>query len=114
MTAQPDETIREMPGDAALPRQNGELVFEAPWESRAFGLAVAMEEQGVYEWSAFVDELVKEIAAEDAAGSDSTYYERWLVSLERLLLSRGLVDATELEARHEEYASGLHDEDGHL
>ena len=33
----------ERPDDVPtdLPRRNGELVFEAPWESRAFGLAAA-------------------------------------------------------------------------
>jgi hypothetical protein len=30
-----------MEGTAALPRQNDELVFNAPWESRALGMAVA-------------------------------------------------------------------------
>ena len=29
-------------GPAAPPRDNGELVFAAPWESRAFGLALAL------------------------------------------------------------------------
>lgn len=31
-----------MSGAAALPRRNGELVFEAPWQGRAFGLALAL------------------------------------------------------------------------
>ena len=31
-------------GAAAPPRSNGELVFEAPWESRSFGMAVALSE----------------------------------------------------------------------
>ena len=33
----------------ALPRENGELVFQAPWEARAFGLAVALNEKDLYE-----------------------------------------------------------------
>ena len=33
-------------GAAAPPRSNGELVFEAPWESRSFGMAVALSEPG--------------------------------------------------------------------
>ena len=38
--ALPDE-VAFMEGVAALPRDNGELVFAAPWEGRAFALAVA-------------------------------------------------------------------------
>ena len=33
-------------GHDGPPRANGELVFEAPWESRAFGVAVALHESG--------------------------------------------------------------------
>jgi hypothetical protein len=29
-------------GPATPPRDNGELVFAAPWESQAFGLALAL------------------------------------------------------------------------
>ncbi len=113
MTAEPESGIREMDGTAALPRQNGELIFEAPWESRAFGIAVALEAQGNYSWRQFRDELVEEIAAAEAQSQESTYYERWLASLEKLLLKLDVVSPEELEARHAEYESGLHDEDGH-
>ena len=80
-----------------LPRSNGELVFDAPWQSRAFGLAVALHERGVYEWSAFSHALAEEIAA---AGPDdgSRYYEHWLAALERLLRERDVVADAELAA----------------
>ena len=51
--------------DLDVPRSNGELVFSAPWESRAFGMAVALHEQGAYDWDAFRDRLVAEIGAND-------------------------------------------------
>ena len=114
MTSEPAGDIRQMEGEAAPPLKNGELVFEAPWESRAFGMAVALEAQGQYPWRAFRDRLVEEIAGAERSGDESTYYERWLASLEKLLLTEGLISPAELEARHEEYASGLHDEDGHI
>jgi len=31
--------------DASLPRDNGELVFEAPWQARALAIAVALVEK---------------------------------------------------------------------
>jgi nitrile hydratase accessory protein len=100
-----------MTGDEALPRKNGELVFEAPWEGRSFGLAVAMNEDGLYDWSAFRDKLVEEIAAAESQGARSSYYERWMAALERLALERGFVTAGELDVRAAEYASGERDDE---
>ena len=103
--------VNNMEGDAALPRQNGELVFNEPWEGRAFGIAVALNEQAVYPWRAFRDALVDRIATDEAAAAPTSYYERWLASLERLLLERGIVTTTELETRIAEYASGQRTDD---
>ena len=101
-----DRLVADMP----LPRSNGELVFEAPWQSRAFGLAVALHERGVYEWSAFSRALAEEIAA---GGFDdgSRYYEHWLAALERLLREDGVVADAELAA--EAAAIAEHDDHDH-
>lgn len=82
-----------------LPRQNGELLFAAPWEARAFGLAVALSERGVYAWGEFHRELAEQIAAGEQQGETEGYYERWLESLEHLALEKGLVQPEELAAR---------------
>src|SRR5688500_14107689 len=95
--------IADMDGAAALPRQNGELTFEAPWEGRAFGLAVILNESGCYDWSSFRDQLVSQIANDDARGVDSTYYERWLAALENLLKAQGLLTEAELDERMRTY-----------
>lgn len=97
---------RAMQDPGALPRQNGELVFQAPWEGRAFGAAVALYDTGLYPWREFADRLIAEIAAEGAAGGPETYYERWVAALEQLLLDKGIITEEELEARTAEYASG--------
>ena len=111
MSQEADRRIAEMPGDAALPRSNGELVFEAPWEGRAFGVAVSMNEAGRYEWGEFRDRLVEQIrGSERDSGTASTYYERWVSSLERLLIEKGLVTAEELDVRTAEYASGARED----
>ena len=111
MSTDADRQIANMDGEAALPRSNGELVFQAPWEGRAFGIAVAMNEDGLYGWREFRDKLVEEIAAagEDATGS--TYYEQWLASLEKLAIQRGFVTLEEVDVRMEEYVSGERDDD---
>ena len=99
MSSPPGRGMSDLTGDAALPRRNGELVFDEPWESRAFGLAVAMNESGVYDWGDFRDVLVAETADGEWHGEPAGYYERWLRALERLSLDRGLVTPAELEAR---------------
>jgi nitrile hydratase accessory protein len=94
-----DDRIALMPGDAALPRKNGELVFEAPWEGRVFGLAVALSDGRQYPWDSFRDELIAEIAAAEATGAASTYYERWLSAFERLLVRQELLTPAEIDRR---------------
>lgn len=91
-----DPAVAEMSGPSALPRKSGELVFHHDWERRAFALAVALCEQGRYEWDEFREHLVASIAASgetpEAPDSDAPgYYEHWLASLERTLAAKGLI-----------------------
>ena len=108
-----DMRIASMDESIALPRSNGELVFEAPWEGRAFGIAVALNEDGRYDWSEFQDRLANEIAEAERTNAPSTYYERWLSSLERLVLDKGMLTTEEIERRASEYASGQRNDDWH-
>jgi len=109
--------VADMEGATALPRRNGELVFDEPWESRAFGLAVTASEAGAYEWEEFRQGLMAEIAAweaehgrDHAEGADWRYYSRWLASLERLLAEKGFLLPGEVARRMEELE---HDDDPH-
>jgi nitrile hydratase accessory protein len=89
------------------PRSNGELVFEAPWESRAFGIAIALQERGTLDYDEFRALLAREIEAHPGP-----YYERWLPALERVLAGQGLVLPGELDARAAAIAHSLaHDHD---
>jgi nitrile hydratase accessory protein len=82
-----------------LPRSNGELVFEQPWESRAFGLAAALADQGLFSWKDFQTGLIAEVAADESAPGEYRYYERWLDTLEGLLRKRGIVSASDIDER---------------
>ena len=89
-------------GPAAPPRDNGELTFAAPWESQAFGLAMALREAGRIGWEDFRRLLIAEIGDWEATHQDGaawSYYECWLRALERLVSGRGLVDSGDLRAR---------------
>ncbi|MSO94882.1 MAG: nitrile hydratase accessory protein [Thermoleophilia bacterium] len=101
-----------MAGSSALPRRNGELVFSAPWESRAFGVAVSLCQEGVYEWDDFRSLLIDEIAAHEPEDGEH-YYQRWFASLERLLLDREVVTEAELTARYAEFEADVEAEHGH-
>ena len=57
--------VLDVYGPASPPRSNGELVFAEPWESRAFGLALALHDGGAFEWEDFRQELIATIAAWD-------------------------------------------------
>ena len=116
MPAEPDPRLAPMDEQVALPRQNGELVFAAPWEARAFGLAVALNEAGMYPWGDFSQGLAAETAEAEQHGVPASYYERWLETLAKLAIARGLVTPEELEARTTAYALGIHgehDDHGH-
>jgi nitrile hydratase accessory protein len=103
-----EPVVARMDGHAALPRRNGELVFEQPWESRAFGMVVALHERGAFDWDDFRDRLVDEIGARPE-DDGALYYERWLAAFERLLAERGVLDDAEVAARAREIAEHEHD-----
>jgi nitrile hydratase accessory protein len=84
---------------AAIPRRNGEPVFDHPWESRVFGMAVGLCERGLYTWDEFRDCLIAEVAAADARNEVSTYYERFIRALERLIVEKRICLAQEIDQR---------------
>ena len=86
----------DLSGPAAIPRRNGEPVFNEPWESRIFGAAVALCERGLFEWDEFRERLISEISSADSRGEASTYYERFLAALERLLVDKGICVTEEI------------------
>ncbi len=85
-----------------LPRRNGELVFDAPWEGRSFGLALALHQQGLFDWEEFRHRLITNIAAQPTRD----YYEQWLCALESLLVEKGILSQEEMAARVNEFACG--------
>jgi nitrile hydratase accessory protein len=82
-------------GAAALPRDNGELVFEEPWQGRALGMAVVVLDRLGVPWADFRRHLASAIATRSATEDESAataYYTAWLDALEQLLAERAQVD----------------------
>jgi nitrile hydratase accessory protein len=80
--------------DASLPRDNGELVFEAPWQARALAIAVALVDKLGVPWDEFRRRLMAEIAAEP----DRPYYESWGAALESMVVELELTTPAALDA----------------
>ena len=104
--------VLDVYGPGSPPRSNGELVFAEPWESRAFGLALALHAEGAFEWEDFRQELIATIAVWDEAWS---YYRCWLAALESVLTARGVVSSAEVDHRARSLALRPegHDHDHH-
>jgi len=65
-----------------LPRRNGELAFDAPWQSRVFALAAAVVEHAFGgNREPFRRQLITAIAAEPGR----PYWESWTAALEALV-----------------------------
>jgi nitrile hydratase accessory protein len=96
MTSLVQRIAADANGPAAIPRRNGEPVFNEPWESRVFGMAVGLCERGFYDWDEFRERLITEISSADEPGGTSTYYESFLKALERLMLDKCICRREEL------------------
>ena len=95
-----DELDRKGPG--APPRRNGELVFQAPWESRLFGLTMSLHRAGAFEWEEFRVLLIGEIRAWENKNRPQTewsYYDCWQVAFQKLLAAKRFCEPAELAAR---------------
>ena len=88
------DAVATMTGSAAMARDNGTLVFAAPWEGRAVALAVATIEQLDLPWDEFRNRLIQAIAETP----DRPYYESWAIALERLVTEHSIAAPEEISA----------------
>ncbi len=74
--------ICPLPGQ---PESEGEPVFDAPWQARAFAMAMHLNEQGVFswtEWSERLAELIESYEEQTTIQNSDDYYRLWLKALE--------------------------------
>lgn len=89
-------------GAAPLPRDNGELVFEEPWQGRVLGMGVVALERTGSSWADFRAHLVAAIERRphDPDESPATaYYAAFLDALESLLAEVGGIVAPRTRRR---------------
>jgi hypothetical protein len=74
--------------EASLPRANGAVVFDAPWQARAHAMAVLSVEANGRRWDDFRRHLIAAIDEDD----DRPYWGSWVVALDAFLAECGVVD----------------------
>ena len=83
-----------MHGFGPIEPEANEPVFHAAWEGRIFGMMLS----GPRVFSRFAIESI-----EPARYLASSYYERWMLAMEKVLMDRGMLTAEEVDARIEFY-----------
>lgn len=114
---------------------DAEPTFSEPWQARAFGVTIALYDDGDgFDWSAFQRRLIEAVEAtptdaaapngdperddtntdtgvkretsETAAATERIYYDQWHTALERLLVSHDALEPEAIDARAAEFAAG--------
>jgi nitrile hydratase beta subunit len=86
-----------MDGFGKVEPEPNEPVFHEPWEGRVMAMNRAMGATGV--WNIDVGRFSREMLPAHVYLA-SSYYRKWYLGLEQMLLERGLVDADEIASGH--------------
>jgi nitrile hydratase accessory protein len=86
-----------------IPRDGDGPVFREPWEARAFAVALALHDRGLFTWNEWAAMLGDEIRKAQEAGDPDrgdSYYRHWLAALERMVAEKGVATAQMLARYH--------------
>jgi nitrile hydratase beta subunit len=86
-----------MDGFGKVEPEPNEPVFHAPWEGRVMAMNRAMGATGV--WNIDMGRFSREMLPPHVYLA-STYYQKWFLGLQQMLLERGLIDADEVGSGH--------------
>jgi nitrile hydratase subunit beta len=86
-----------MDGFGKVEPEPNEPVFHAAWEGRVMAMNRAMGATGA--WNIDMSRFSREVLPPDVYLS-SSYYRKWFLGLEQMLLDRGLIDADEVASGH--------------
>ena len=116
MDADFDHTA-ELTGELSPPLANGELIFDAPWQGRVFGMARSLCLTGMYSWDDFRARLIHSIRtweagnAGDVEDAEYPYYDLFLEAFEKLLSDLELLEDSELSTQIQKLITRPHDHD---
>jgi nitrile hydratase len=86
-----------MDGFGKVEPEPNEPVFHEPWEGRVMAMNRAMGATGM--WNIDIGRYSREMLPAHVYLA-SSYYRKWYLGLEQMLLERGLIDADEVAAGH--------------
>jgi nitrile hydratase accessory protein len=97
------EAAAALAGFAAIPRDADVPVFPAPWAARAFALAVALNEGGLFTWSEWAEMLGAELRRpkQQGATDPEAYWRAWLAALEAILSRKEVAASADLATLQE-------------
>lgn len=89
-------------------KKDNEPIFQTPWEARAFAMTIKLYENKLFDWEDFRSRLISEISAGEKLpdGKQPTYYESWLLALEKLLIQKGILTESKIAKRTKEFETG--------
>ena len=94
--------IADIPADANGP------VFHAPWEAQAFAMTLALYDKGLFAWPEWATMLGETIKVAQRAGdpdTGETYYQHWLVTLERMVAEKAVASRENLHTYRDAWAN---------
>ena len=95
--------MKSVPAVADIPRiptdANQDIVFNQPWEAKAFALVVHLFQQGHYTWAEWTEQIGAEIKHSGSSDDGSGYYLLWLAAAEKLVAAKALCAHAELHAQ---------------
>ena len=74
-----------------LPLEQGEPVFQEPWQARTFAMCLKLHEAGLFHWQEWAERLASNIAEFERSNvmtSSHDYYSVWQQTLEQLVSER--------------------------
>ena len=97
------DPMSEVPSLRDIPQvptdDDDEIVFNNPWEAKAFALVVHLYQQGQLTWPEWSEQLGLEIKAAGAEDDGSQYYLLWLTAAEKLIAAKSICAHAELTDR---------------
>jgi nitrile hydratase accessory protein len=86
-----------------LPQDESGPVFAQPWHAETFAMVIRLSETGHFTWREWTETLGAVLGEAGQDDDGSHYYDHWLTALERIVTSKRLVQAWDLENRKVEW-----------
>ena len=95
-------------------------VFSAPWEARAFAIALGLSEAGLFTWDEFRERLITEVGKSDrirerdGTADEGEYYQHFVRALETIVTEKRIALPAEIAKKITEIEAPFpHDDHDH-